>query len=108
MDFGAAVVAESLGIPHACIVVIGAGGFVRAQFVAEPLTLLRAEHGLEADPELEMLHRYLTLVPVPPSYRDPRYPCRPPLTTCGPHCSTSEEAPMAPIPVATQGGRLSM
>lgn len=68
-DFGAAVAAERLGIPHVCIVVIAAGGLVRPDLVAEPLDALRGEHGLRADPHVTMLHRHLSLVPVPPSFR---------------------------------------
>jgi len=71
VDFGAAVAADRLGIPHASIVVLAAGGLIRADLVAEPLDALRAEHGLRADPKLEMLHRHLTLVPVPPTFRTP-------------------------------------
>jgi MGT family glycosyltransferase len=74
MDFGAAVAAEVLGIPHAAVIVIAAGGLVRPDVVGDSLTTLRAAHGLDDDPELAMLHRYLTLVPVPASYRDPRDP----------------------------------
>jgi UDP:flavonoid glycosyltransferase YjiC (YdhE family) len=74
MDFGAAVAAEVLGIPHAAVMVIAAGGLVRPDVVGDSLKMLRAAHGLNNDPELLMLHRYLTLVPVPPSYRDPRDP----------------------------------
>ncbi len=74
MDFGSAVAAESLGIPHAAVIVIAAGGLVRPDLVAEPLNALRTEHGLGPDPELGMLHRYLTLAPVPRSYRNPRDP----------------------------------
>lgn len=74
VDFGAAVAAERLGLPHASIVVLAAGGLLRPDLVADSLDLLRAEHGLPADPGLEMLHRHLTLVPVPPSYRNPDDP----------------------------------
>jgi UDP:flavonoid glycosyltransferase YjiC (YdhE family) len=74
MDFGAAVAAEALGVPHAAVIVIAAGGLVRPDLVGQPLSALRVEHGLGADPELEMLHRFLTIVPVPVSYRDPRDP----------------------------------
>ncbi len=77
MDFAAAVAAEVLGIPHAAVIVIAAGGLVRPDVVGEALMLLRAAHGLDNDPELAMLHRYLTLVPVPVSYRDPRDPLPP-------------------------------
>jgi UDP:flavonoid glycosyltransferase YjiC (YdhE family) len=74
IDFGAAVAAERLGVPHVCVIVLAAGGLIRPGLVAEPLNALRSEHGLPADPHLAMLHRYLTLVPIPPSYRTPEDP----------------------------------
>ena len=74
IDFGAAVAAERLGLPHATVLVIAAGSFVRTELVAEPLNELRAEHGLPPDLELTMLGRYLVLAPFPPSYRDPADP----------------------------------
>jgi UDP:flavonoid glycosyltransferase YjiC (YdhE family) len=74
MDFGSVVAAESLGIPHAGVIVIAAGGLVRPELIAQPLDALRSEYGLPPDPQLEMLHRYLTLVPVPASFRDPSDP----------------------------------
>jgi UDP:flavonoid glycosyltransferase YjiC (YdhE family) len=66
--------AERLGIPHATVLVMAAGGFVRAEVVGEALAELRAEHGLPPDPGLEMLRRYLVLSPFPPSLRDPAHP----------------------------------
>jgi len=74
IDFGAMIAAERAGIPHASVVVIASGSFVDAALVADPLNALRAEHGLEPDPELAMLHRHLVLVPVPPRFRDPACP----------------------------------
>ena len=74
IDFGAMVAAESLGIPHATVLVIAAGSFVRKEVVGEALNELRAEHGLPPDPNLTMLSRYLVLSPFPPSYRDPAFP----------------------------------
>jgi UDP:flavonoid glycosyltransferase YjiC (YdhE family) len=74
MDLGAAVAAESLGIPHAAVIVLAAGGMVRPDLIAGPLTELRTEYGLGPDPDLQMLHRYLTLVPVPASFRNPGDP----------------------------------
>lgn len=76
VDFGAAVAAERLGIPHVSIIVLAAGGLVRADLVAEPLDALRAEHELAPDPDLAMLHRHLTIAPVPRSYRSPSDPLR--------------------------------
>lgn len=74
VDFGAAVAAERLGIPHASIIVLAAGGMIRPDVVGEPLDALRAEYGLTADPRAEMLHRYLTLVPIPARFRTPSDP----------------------------------
>ena len=72
MDFGAAVAAEALALPHAAVTVVAAGGFVRPDVVGEPLDVLRRAHGLP--PDAGMLHRHLTVVPVPPSFRDPADP----------------------------------
>ncbi len=77
MDFGAIVAAERAGMPHATVIVIAAGSFVPAELVTEPVQALRSEHGLPPDPDLNMLSRYLVLSPVPPSYRDPRFPLPP-------------------------------
>jgi UDP:flavonoid glycosyltransferase YjiC (YdhE family) len=74
IDFGAAVAAERLGIPHVTVLVVAAGSFVRPEVVAEPLHQLRAEHGLAPDPELEMLRAHLVLSPFAPSFRDPAFP----------------------------------
>jgi MGT family glycosyltransferase len=67
------VAAEKLGLPHATVLVIAAGSFVRKQVVGEALDELRAEHGLAPDSNLDMLSRYLVLSPFPPSYRDPAF-----------------------------------
>jgi len=74
VDFAGAIVAEVLGLPHAAVVVIAAGGFLRADVVEEPLAALRTEHGLDPVETMTMLHRYLTIVPGPPSFRDPGDP----------------------------------
>ena len=73
-DFGSIVAAERLGLPYATVLVLAAGSFARHELVAEPLSALRAEHGLPPDPDLAMLTRYLVLAPVPPRYRDPAFP----------------------------------
>ena len=96
MDFGAIVAAERLGLPHASVVVIAAGGFVRREDVAEPLNALRAEHGLPPDPDLMMLGRYLVLDPVPPGYRDPRNPL--PATAHSLHPFPPGQTPPGPPP----------
>lgn len=71
LDFGAMLVAERLGLPHATVLVTAAGSFVRPEFVAGPLDEVRAEHSLPPDPGLSMPQRYLVLSPFPASYRDP-------------------------------------
>jgi UDP:flavonoid glycosyltransferase YjiC (YdhE family) len=73
-DFGAMVVAERLGIPHATVLVNASGSFVRPDVVAEALDELRALHGLGPDPDLTMPSRHLALSPFPPSLRDPAFP----------------------------------
>jgi UDP:flavonoid glycosyltransferase YjiC (YdhE family) len=74
MDFGAAVAADAVGLPHAAVVVVSAGGFSREDIVGPPLATLRSEFGLVPVATPEALHRYLLLVPVPPMFRDPRDP----------------------------------
>ncbi|MDQ1381708.1 MAG: hypothetical protein QOJ71_2427 [Actinomycetota bacterium] len=74
VDFGAAIAAERLGIPHATVLVVAAGSFVRSEIVAESLDVVRADLGLAADPDLVMLRGGLVLSPFPPSFRDPAFP----------------------------------
>ena len=74
MDFGAMVAAERLGLPHALVLVLAAGGFIRPEGVAGPLDEVRAEHGLPPDPDLAQPGRYLVLSPFAPSYRNPEFP----------------------------------
>src|SRR5690242_3082166 len=77
VDFAGAIVAERLGLPHAVVLILAAGSFVRHELVVEPLNALRAEHGLPPDPDLAMLSRFLVLSPFPPSFRDPAFPLPP-------------------------------
>ena len=74
VDFASAILAEAHDLPHAVVIVIGAGGFIRPDVVAEPLDAVRAQHGLPGDPELAVLGRDLVLCPFPPRFRDPDYP----------------------------------
>lgn len=90
-DFAAPVVAERLGIPHAAHRVLAAGALARRDYLSEPLDRLRAAHGLDADPELAMLDRHLTLSPFPPSFRDPAIP--PPPTEYAYRMGTPTEIP---------------
>jgi UDP:flavonoid glycosyltransferase YjiC (YdhE family) len=73
-DFGAMIAAERLDLPYASVLVTVSGSFVRHEVIAERLADLRAEHGLEDDPELTMLSRYLVFSPVPARLRHPDYP----------------------------------
>ena len=76
--FAACLAAEESGIPHAvveespCVVLDSFKDKYR-----EPLNNWRRLRGLPPDPELEMLHRYLALIPFPPSLRDPEAPLPP-------------------------------
>jgi UDP:flavonoid glycosyltransferase YjiC (YdhE family) len=72
VDFGAAVAAERLGIPHASVVVLAAGGMIAPGLLDEPLNNLRAEFGLPPDPGF--LDRFLTIAPVMPTFREPGTP----------------------------------
>lgn len=100
LDFGAAVAAEALGVPHAAVVVIAAGGFVRPDVVGEALDALRGEHGLP--PDTGMLERHLTVVPVPPGFRDPRHPLRGRTVHVRPAGWTAERRP-EPLVLVTLG-----
>ncbi len=93
VDFAGAAAAEVLGIPHAAVVVIAAGGFLRADVVEEPLAALRSEHGLDPAGAMGMLHRYLTIVPGPPSFRDPGDPLPPTAHCVRPAVVDQSEAP---------------
>jgi len=98
-DFGSMVVAERLGLPYASVLVIAAGGFVRAELLSENLNALRAGYGLPPDPDLAMLSRYLVLSPVPPGYRDPAFPLPP--TAHAVRLAEDVAAPSTPAPWTT-------
>lgn len=74
VDFGAALVAELLGVCCAVVIVLAAGSFVRKDLIGGPLHELRAELGLPPDPTLSVLDRDLVLSPFPPSFRSPAFP----------------------------------
>lgn len=74
VDFGAAIAAESLGIPRATVSVLAAGGFLLPGLVAEPLREPRSEYGLPAGPRMAMLDGDLVPAPFPPGFRDPEFP----------------------------------
>jgi UDP:flavonoid glycosyltransferase YjiC (YdhE family) len=75
LAFGAWLAAEDLGIPHAAVDTWASGHLqVRQGHVRVALNEWRTRRGLPPDPELQMLYRYLALIPFPPSLRDPRAP----------------------------------
>jgi UDP:flavonoid glycosyltransferase YjiC (YdhE family) len=74
LDFGAMLIAERLGIPAATVLISATGSFVRPEFVAGPLSEVRAEFGLAPDSGLVMPSRLLVVSPFPPSLRDPAFP----------------------------------
>lgn len=74
VDYGAAMIAELLGIPSAVVLVLAAGSFARKDLIAAPLHELRTRLGLPPDPTLSVLDRDLVLSPFPPSFRAPAFP----------------------------------
>lgn len=74
-EFGGALAAEFLGLPHASVEV---GGFFAAPFIDDLggvyVDRIRAGLGLPPDPGLAMLYRHLHLSFVPTSFQDPAQP----------------------------------
>jgi UDP:flavonoid glycosyltransferase YjiC (YdhE family) len=68
VEFGGCLAAEVRGIPHAVggFDPFGPPGMYRAVF-ARPLAALREKFGLAPDPDVQMPHRYLGLVPTVPA-----------------------------------------
>ena len=100
MDYGSAIATEVAGLPQAVVLVIAAGGMVRADLLAEPLDALRAQYGLPPDPQLHRLGRDLVLAPLPLPFRDPANPLPP---GAQPLRSTA-----APAPAGTDLGDLPL
>lgn len=75
-EFGGCIAAELLGLPHAAVQVSAFRPHLH-QLIAESLNRLRVTVGLKPDPNLDMLYRYLLLVPGPPSYHDLAAPLPP-------------------------------
>jgi hypothetical protein len=73
VDFGSAIATEVLGIPCVNVIVLLAGGLARPDVVRDPITALRTQWGLVADPRMSRLNGELVVMPAPPSLRDPRY-----------------------------------
>jgi hypothetical protein len=77
------VACERLGIPCATVIVIAAGRVASFDVLGEAWNRLRAEHGLDSDPDAQRLGGTLVLAPLPRSFRDPRLPSRPALRLGG-------------------------
>lgn len=76
MEFGGCIVAELLGIPHAANGPLfafweGAWTGPPGEICKPDFEELRRRHGLPPDPKLTMLHRYLYLAAMPPSFPHP-------------------------------------
>lgn len=77
-EYGAAIVGDRLGIPHATVAVGGwVSDYLRRLEVAPLLEALRADYGLPPDPDTEMPFRYLHLAFMPRSFADPDRPLPP-------------------------------
>lgn len=74
IDYGAMIAAEKSGLPHATVLVTGAGSFAHADLLDDALNDVRAAYGLSPQRDLQMVHRHLVLSPFPTSFRDPRFP----------------------------------
>ncbi|MDR7252520.1 UDP:flavonoid glycosyltransferase YjiC (YdhE family) [Nocardioides sp. BE266] len=73
-DLGTTIAAERADVPVATHVVLASGLLVRPELVAPRLDVVRAEHGLPADPGLTRLTSGLVLSDVAPGFRSPDAP----------------------------------
>jgi MGT family glycosyltransferase len=76
MEFAGCIAAECRGLPHAAVQVTAWRPWLHP-LIVEPVNRLRANVGLPPDPRLAMLHRYLLVALIPPSYQDPATPLPP-------------------------------
>ncbi len=83
-NLGAPIAADVLGLPNVSVLVLAAGSLLRPDLVSDGLNLVRADHGLAPDPDLDMLSRYLVLSPFPVGFRDPAFPLPPTARTIRP------------------------
>jgi UDP:flavonoid glycosyltransferase YjiC (YdhE family) len=76
LEFAGAVAAEALGLPHASVAAAADSALDSRRDLAGPLTGLRQQAGLPADPGGDMAFRYLHLCFTPPSFDGPgaRFP----------------------------------
>jgi MGT family glycosyltransferase len=76
LEFAGCVAAEALGLPHASVAAAADSALDRRRDLAAPLTGLRKQAGLPADPGGDMAFRYLHLCFTPPGFDGPgaRFP----------------------------------
>ena len=73
-DLGTTIAAQLLDVPVASHLVLAAGMLIRPELVAPRLDAIRAEHGLQPDPELTLLSSGQVLTDAAPSFRSPMSP----------------------------------
>jgi UDP:flavonoid glycosyltransferase YjiC (YdhE family) len=76
LEFAGCVAAEALGLPHVSVAAAADSALDRRRELAGPLTGLRHQAGLPADPDGDTAFRYLHLCFTPPSFDGPgaRFP----------------------------------
>ena len=76
LEFAGCVAAEAIGLPHASVAAAADSALDRRRELAGPLTGLRQQAGLPADPDGDMAFRYLHLCFTPPGFDGPgaRFP----------------------------------
>lgn len=71
LEFSGCTAAEYLGLPHASVADAANSALDLRRTVAEPLGMLRADLGLPADPDGDMVYRHLHLCFTPPRFDGP-------------------------------------
>ena len=76
LEFAGCAAAEALGLPHASVAAAADSALDRRRDLAGPLAGLRRQAGLPADPDGDMVFRYLHLCFTPPGFDGPeaRFP----------------------------------
>ncbi len=77
LEFAGCVAAEALGLPHASVAAAADSALDRRRELAGPLTGLRQQASLPADPDGDMAFRYLHLCFTPPGFDGPGPGSRP-------------------------------
>lgn len=101
-EFGGAIVAERLGLPHAAVQV-GAYRPDLERAIGGALDRQRATVGLPPDPDRAMLYRHLFLTPVPPRFQAPERPLPPTARAIGWASFDLERPESATLPAWVKG-----